>query len=217
MLRIAVSFAAALVMLVGSAQAVTFFYDDFSSGTLDQWTVVENVDIAGIAPATSAYFRQLNWNAPLLFAGSSYVLDSGQYQAEFYFMADAGPYAYTVFDLYLTSSPGTFTASRDTWFTNTDYAYIYIVQNFITATGAIDSYSLTPNAINGWNRVDLTFTVADYAFFSIALTGENGDVMLLDNVSISPLSSPVPEPTSLLLMGCGLAGVVTHTVRRRKA
>ncbi len=94
---------------------------------------------------------------------------------------------------------------------------IYGVNPSIIASAGSSSstFSATTTGTNQWDRFSMSF-LADSTSTTIALTGVgtaySGSYIGLDNVSI--VTSSAPEPTTLALMGLGLAGVGFS--RRRK-
>jgi hypothetical protein len=208
--------ALALVLFTGSAQAVTSFYDDFSSGTLDQWTVASPfIAVAGPPPNSSALIAMSSTSAPIMFGNS--WLDPGLYELSYVFTADATENSTIVFDVYPTSNPGSFTPDVATWFSSSNFLSVDARTGPCLVNGPLfSSWSMTPFGDTGWRHVTATFTAPDFTFFSMTFASTPGGMMLLDNFSIKPLGGPVPEPTSLALIGCGLAGVAFRAVRRKK-
>jgi hypothetical protein len=69
--------------------------------------------------------------------------------------------------------------------------------------------------------IQLSFTVQGTGSDTVTLYGgDNGDnpgAITLDDVSLVPAASAVPEPTSLALLGMGILGVAGYVCRRRNS
>lgn len=220
MSRVSSSFTFLLLFLAGSAQAATSFYDDFSSGTLNQWTVVSPfVFVDGTDPSDyNAFLANADGYDPVMFGNS--VLEPGQYLLEFLMMGDAPYMSFARFDLYAAMNPGAFTPSYETYLQNMQgfwaeaQGHVVMYQDFVT------EFEIYLNEYEPWIYVTATFTASDISFFSMSLYSPSCGVLRLDDFKITPLGNPdapVPEPTSLALIGCGLVGVVARTIRRKKA
>jgi hypothetical protein len=65
-----------------------------------------------------------------------------------------------------------------------------------------------------WTLCTVPFTALS-PMTAITLTGSAGfNYIGLDNVSVAPAAAPVPEPSSMLLLGLGAAGMLTRARRR---
>lgn len=83
--------------------------------------------------------------------------------------------------------------------------------------------------VGGTTLLDLVNTVQNYTFYSFNFTAANSGTLLdfqhfngpthffLDDVSVTGLSSDVPEPATLALMGAGLAGFAAMRRRKKRA
>jgi len=83
-----------------------------------------------------------------------------------------------------------------------------IDDNFVLAQAPI-------GMIDGINQIDFQFTV-DGVEDSISYAASPGQFLWGVEV-VSPENNPVPEPTTMLLFGTGLAGLVGVTLRKKKA
>ena len=78
---------------------------------------------------------------------------------------------------------------------------------------------MTDSFVLGWNHFSMLFTASDdsvvptFELFDLNVTPGDSSA-LIDNVSITMDTTPVPEPSTILLLGGGLLGAVL--VRRRK-
>jgi hypothetical protein len=77
---------------------------------------------------------------------------------------------------------------------------------------SIAQQTITQAAINDWTTVSFT----GFSFDEVQLTSANGSrpVYGIDNVTFNE-SAPVPEPSTILLFGAGLAGLVGFNRRRK--
>ncbi|GAX61556.1 triosephosphate isomerase [Candidatus Scalindua japonica] len=83
-------------------------------------------------------------------------------------------------------------------------------------TVQFDDSFLPPDEIGFFGIVDsmASFTTIGFSLRD-TLPGTNGEIFGLDNVFIASTADPVPEPTTIALLGIGLAGLSGAEVRRR--
>ncbi|HEX7316959.1 MAG TPA: PEP-CTERM sorting domain-containing protein [Pyrinomonadaceae bacterium] len=94
--------------------------------------------------------------------------------------------------------------------------------NTLVVSLADTSYTITLSSGAAYSTYSLFFTIPDtFLAQSLRFThGPSGDNLglLLDNVSVSSVDAvPTPEPTAMLLLGTGLAGIGASVRRLRKA
>ena len=94
--------------------------------------------------------------------------------------------------------------------------------NTLIVSLADTSYTITLPSGAAYSTYNLFFTIPDtFSVQSLTFThGPSGDNLglLLDNVSVSSVDAvPTPEPTAMLLLGTGLAGIGASVRRLRKA
>jgi len=193
---------------MGSAAAYTVFSDDFSSPTLDsaKWDTSFSSD--GITVLGDGTLRMVDVETgnTFLFA-NPITAGPGSYRFEVDFRADLSSYV----------PPGTFYD-------------LFTVSLGIDTLAEVDAQGVTtylsstilPGQI--WNHLVYDFTLAEPGDISLlfALADQNTDLsqpfvsdstVLLDNVQISSIAEPVPEPSTLLLVGAGLAGLAVMRKR----
>ena len=61
---------------------------------------------------------------------------------------------------------------------------------------------------------EMSFTLSEVGGF---LSGGTLSFVGIDNVSVTTTTAPVPEPSTMLLMGAGIVGLLTYNRRRSKA
>ncbi len=188
---------------------------DFSMGSngLDGWTTDGDVSV----PAGEARLSDAVASYSLLYQGVA--LTPGSYTLEFDFKHNLSPEPYI---------------ENDFSFLDTFFASIYfidILSNFDLdtpgydgATALFDMDSTGPFNINGlistssnWSHFSLTFqNMHAYAIPTFELFNLNNNssdsTVYIDNVTIT--TAAVPEPSTLLLLGGGLLGLVGMGLRR---
>ena len=85
------------------------------------------------------------------------------------------------------------------------------------ATPVLDNAS---HGFTGWQKASLTFTATDtnevLSFLAVGTPAGTPPMSLLDGVSVTDNTSPVPEPSSFVLFGSGLLGAA-GAIRRKLA
>jgi hypothetical protein len=80
--------------------------------------------------------------------------------------------------------------------------------------GGTVTQTFVTNGVFGLDTFNLTgFTNLS----SLAINSAGGATFQIDNVNVSSSTAPVPEPTTMLLLGTGLVGITAKVRKRRKA
>lgn len=89
---------------------------------------------------------------------------------------------------------------------------------FGTAMQSTSVLNTPQKGFSNWVSQSLTFTAggATPQLAFVAGGSGNGSVVLLDGVSVTLLSTPVPEPGTVAISALAIAGVVVSRLRRRK-
>lgn len=100
---------------------------------------------------------------------------------------------------------------RNNWVLNSSGIF-YGIGGF--DTNHIDSNAFYADGFNGWTQIFLAFDIVTDGAYDIIFGAEGRDDSyggFIDNVSLN--AAPVPEPSTMILLGSGLAGLVWY---RRK-
>ena len=203
--------------MAGMANATVILSSDFEDGTLQGWaplapfggalTLYDNgVDNAFMyATDTVAGGGGLLAQAPSLSGDLSY-LDSMTWDE---FVYDHGSKTVISTNIMIHGS--------DTWYQSSDVLGAVSVWN----SKAVDFNNATEWSISGGGSASFIDVIsnADGVFISMDTSnwsGTNWYESRIDNVVINGTSAPVPEPTTMLLFGTGLAGLVGSRLRRKK-
>ncbi len=77
------------------------------------------------------------------------------------------------------------------------------------------SLSITTNTLTSFSLAQTIANLGDYDVIALGfIMGGTSGARFIDNID---LNAPVPEPSTLLLLGCGLAGLGFYARKRKKA
>ncbi len=165
------------------------------STAMTGWTVAGSEPLAWIGPSNPF---------GLTASDGQYFLDLTGYNT-------GGSFSGVAQTTIATSAGSTYLLSFDLGSSST-----YGLPDGITASAgaASQTFTSTDTGSNNWETETLSFT-ATGSSTTVSLLGASGDNYIgLDNVSVTFVSSPIPEPVSLALLGAGLAGL--GLVRRKR-
>jgi hypothetical protein len=195
--------ASANLLTNGSFEDTTHFVDNtgqdtmtlpVGSNAMTGWTVAGSESLAWIGPTNPFSLSASN---------GSYFLDLTGYQ-------EGGPFS-GVTQTIATSAGSTYLLSFGL---GSSSIYGLPVRITASAAAAVQPFTSSDTGSNNWETETLSFT-ATGSSTTVSLLGATGESYIgLDNVSVTLVSSPIPEPVSLALLGAGLAGLAL--VRRRR-
>ena len=188
--------------MVGSASAVSFTNGSFETGDFTDWDVTEiaggtasvATDVLGFNATEGIYFADLT--ATSLIEQGIQTWDAGEtFSVDWNFI------------------------SNDTWPYN-DYSILYIFDcyyNLLDVVKLADVISVGfGGSFTGWNTLEYTFASAGsgYIGFGVfnAADGMEDSQLFIDNIISG--AAPVPEPSTILLLGSGLLGLVGYGRKR---
>lgn len=227
--RLTAAIASALVFCAVSASATTITYSYNPDADKVLTTSQAGALVETFNSITSQGFDQGGWNWS--YGGAQAVLvdgfsSSGQW-AQPYNAVDgvADPTWYLAVPYQVLGSSGSATIDLGQtynyfglfWGTIDTYNYLSFQNNGVEVasfTGGSLPYPARPNG--GWNNgnANLYVNFFDLPDFDMVTIGSTGVAFEVDNIAVANV---VPEPSTMILLGAGLAGFAALRTRRKKA